>query len=58
MKQQTFATVNGFEKPHRTTRKAAFLERMEKRVPWSEFCTLILNSSVVRAENNEYIEKH
>jgi hypothetical protein len=30
MKQQTFATVNGFEKPRRTTRKAAFLERMER----------------------------
>jgi IS5 family transposase len=41
MKQQTFATVNGFEKPHRTTRKAAFLERMERLVPWGEFCALI-----------------
>jgi IS5 family transposase len=28
-------------KPHRTTRKVAFLERMERLVPWSEFCGLI-----------------
>jgi IS5 family transposase len=41
MEQQTFTTVNGFEKSHRTTRKAAFLERMERLVPWGEFCGLI-----------------
>jgi IS5 family transposase len=35
------ATVKSFEKPHRTTRKAAFLERMEELVPWGEFCALI-----------------
>jgi IS5 family transposase len=41
MKQQTLATVKGFEKPHRTTKKAAFLARMGRRVPWGEFCALI-----------------
>jgi IS5 family transposase len=40
-KQQTFATVNGFEKPHRVTHKAVFLERMERSVPWGELCGLI-----------------
>jgi hypothetical protein len=29
MKPQSFATVKGCEKGHRTTRKAAFLSRME-----------------------------
>jgi IS5 family transposase len=33
--------VTGFEKHSRKTRKEAFLSRMERRVPWSEFCTLI-----------------
>jgi hypothetical protein len=41
MKQRTFAMVNGFEKAHRTTRKGAFLERMETLVPWAEFCAQI-----------------
>jgi IS5 family transposase len=41
MKQMTLATVKGFEKHSRTTRKAAFLARMEALVPWSEFCALI-----------------
>jgi IS5 family transposase len=41
MKQQTFATVKGFEKAHRKTRKEEFLTRMEGLVPWSEFCALI-----------------
>jgi IS5 family transposase len=41
MKQQAFAMVNGFEKPYRTTRKAAFLDRMERWVPWGAFCMLI-----------------
>jgi IS5 family transposase len=41
MKQQTFAEVRGFEKSHRTTRKVAFLRRMEGLVPWGEFCALI-----------------
>jgi IS5 family transposase len=41
MQQQTFATVKGFEKHSRKTRKEAFLSRMEVLVPWSEFCALI-----------------
>jgi IS5 family transposase len=41
MKQQRFATVKGFEKHSRKTRKEAFLSRMEVLVPWSEFCALI-----------------
>jgi IS5 family transposase len=41
MKQQTFATVTGFEKHCRKTRKEAFLSRMEVLVPWSAFCALI-----------------
>jgi hypothetical protein len=28
------ATVKGFEKPHRTTRKAEFLARRERLAPW------------------------
>jgi IS5 family transposase len=41
MKQETFAMVKGFEKHSRKARKEAFLSRMEKLVPWSEFCALI-----------------
>lgn len=41
MKQMTLAATRGFEKHDRATRKAAFLTRMEKLVPWSEFCALI-----------------
>jgi IS5 family transposase len=41
MKQLTFSVVRGFEKHSRKTRKAAFLERMERVVPWGEFCALI-----------------
>ena len=37
----TLATVAGFDKHSRATRKAAFLARMETLVPWAEFCTLI-----------------
>ena len=40
MKQQTLA-VNGFETFGKTTRKAEFLARMDKLVPWSEFCAVI-----------------
>ena len=40
MKQQTLA-VNGFEVFGKTTRKAEFLARMDKLVPWSEFCAVI-----------------
>ncbi len=40
MKQQTLA-VNGFEAYRKTTRKGEFLSRMDKLVPWSEFCSVI-----------------
>ena len=41
MKQMTLAAAKGFEKLSRATRKAEFLARMEKLMPWSEFCALI-----------------
>ncbi len=41
MIQVTLATTPGFERHHRTNRKAAFLARMETLVPWAEFCALI-----------------
>ena len=40
MKQMTLATT-GFEKHARPTKKAEFLARMERLVPWAEFCALI-----------------
>ena len=40
MKQQTLA-VNGFEAYRKTTRKGEILSRMDKLVPWSEFCSVI-----------------
>ena len=40
MKQTTLA-IAGFEKHGRSTRKAAFLARMEGLMPWAEFCALI-----------------
>ena len=41
MKQMTLATVRGFEKHGRATRKAEFLARMETLVPWAQFCAVI-----------------
>ena len=41
MKKMTLAAAEGFEKHGRTTRKAEFLGRMEKLMPWAEFCALI-----------------
>jgi len=44
MKQVTLAMNaggNGFELHGKTTRRAAFLARMEALVPWGEFCALI-----------------
>lgn len=42
MKQTTLAMMNsGFELHSKTTRRAAFLARMETLVPWAEFCALI-----------------
>src|SRR5450756_330584 len=44
MRQVTLAMnagASGFELHGKTTRRAAFLARMEALVPWGEFCTLI-----------------
>lgn len=41
MKQMTLAASKRFEVYGRSTRKAAFLARMEALVPWAEFCALI-----------------
>lgn len=41
MKQLTLAATRGFEKHSRATRKAEFLARMERLMPWSEFCAVI-----------------
>lgn len=40
MKQTTFAE-GGFEKYAKTTRRAAFLEEMDRVVPWLELCKVI-----------------
>lgn len=40
MRQMTLAT-NGFEKHRKQTRKAKFLSRMDKLVPWTELCAVI-----------------
>jgi IS5 family transposase len=40
MKQLTLATV-GFERYAKTTRRAAFLDEMDRVVPWSALCALI-----------------
>jgi len=40
MKQMTFS-AKGFDKHARATRKAEFLARMERLMPWSAFCALI-----------------
>src|SRR5512142_3358921 len=40
MKQSTLA-ASGFEVHRKATRKAEFLARMDKLVPWAEFCKVI-----------------
>ncbi len=40
MRQMTLAT-KGFEKHRKQTRKAEFLSRMDKLVPWAELCAVI-----------------
>ncbi|MEW5903647.1 MAG: IS5 family transposase [Pseudomonadota bacterium] len=40
MKQSTLA-ASGFEVHRKATRKAEFLSRMDKLVPWTEFCRVI-----------------
>src|SRR6202049_4124145 len=39
--QRTLATMNGFERYTRKTRREVFLEEMEQVVPWRELCALI-----------------
>jgi IS5 family transposase len=42
MKQTTLSIASkGFDRHSKTTKRAAFLARMETLVPWSEFCALI-----------------
>ena len=41
MKQQTLAMASGFEQYAKKTRRALFLEEMEKVVPWAQLCRLI-----------------
>jgi len=41
MKQQTLATMTGFEQYTKQTRRGLFLEEMEQVVPWGELCALI-----------------
>jgi IS5 family transposase len=41
MKQRTLATMNGFERYNKKTRRALFLEEMEQVVPWAGLCGLI-----------------
>jgi IS5 family transposase len=39
--QRTLATMNGFERYTKKTRREVFLEEMEQVVPWRELCALI-----------------
>ena len=41
MKQMTLARGTGFERHARRTRKEEFLAKMERLMPWAEFCALI-----------------
>src|ERR1700729_4520848 len=41
MKQRTLAMANGFERYHKKTRRAEFLEEMQQVVPWKKLCTQI-----------------
>src|SRR5438105_15638025 len=40
-KQRTLATMTGFERYTKNTRRAMFLEEMEQVVPWAELCALV-----------------
>jgi IS5 family transposase len=40
-KQRTLATMTGFERYTKKTRRAMFLEEMEQVVPWAKLCALI-----------------
>src|SRR5205807_4237284 len=39
--QRSLATMNGFERYTKKTRRQIFLEEMEQVVPWREVCALI-----------------
>src|ERR1700683_4880973 len=39
--QRSLATMNGFERYTKKTRRQVFLEEMEQVVPWKELCSLI-----------------
>src|ERR1700731_4968501 len=39
--QRTLATMNGFERYTKKTRREVFLEEMEQVVPWRELCARI-----------------
>src|SRR6267154_5051268 len=39
--QRSLATMNGFERYTKKTRRQVFLEEMEQVVPWREVCALI-----------------
>jgi IS5 family transposase len=39
--QRTLATMNGFERYTKKTRREMFLEEMEQVVPWRELCALV-----------------
>jgi IS5 family transposase len=39
--QRTLATMNGFERYTKKTRREAFLEEMEQVVPWGKLYALI-----------------
>jgi transposase, IS5 family len=41
IQQRTLATMNGFERYTKKTRRAMFLEEMEQVVPWAKLCGLI-----------------
>lgn len=41
MHQRTLATMTGFERYTKRTRRAMFLEEMEQVVPWAKLCVLI-----------------
>ena len=41
MKRMTLAATRGFAKHNRATRKAEFLARMDRLIPWAKFCAVI-----------------
>src|SRR5438552_17170388 len=41
IKQRTLATMTGFERYTKKTRRAMFLAEMEQVVPWTKLCALI-----------------